>query len=289
MIANPPARTSRIQTHDDPERNPPISPLLRVITGVEVVVLALTGFGLYFLPSVAADNWPWQLTPFTTRFLGAIYLSSLIPVATMLAVPRWSPARIVLPPLFTFTFVVLVVSMIYSERFEFDRISTWIWFALYILLPGSSAWHLYLYRNRVRLATRDLIPAARYLALTLGGLLAVYGIALVVAPGAATDFWPWSIDAFHARMYSAPFLAGAVGLLCLPPRSTTLETAGAGVTQAALGALALLGLFIVDRSADRVDYGATGTWVWLAMFGLLAVAGITLATIALRKSAEPSL
>ena len=215
-----------------PERNSPISLVLRAITGIEVVVLALTGFGLYFLPSVAADNWPWQLTPFNTRFLGAIYLSSLVPVATMFAIPRWFPAGIVLPPLLTFTFIVLVVSTVFSERFDFDRSSSWIWFALYVLLPASSAWHLYLYRDRERVGdSGSSSPAARYLALTLGGLLAVYGIALVVAPEAATDFWPWNIDAFHARMYSAPFLAGAVGLLCLPPRSTTLETAGAGLAR----------------------------------------------------------
>ena len=206
-----------------------------------------------------------------------MYLSSLIPVATMFPIPRWSPARIVLPPLLAFTFDRAGGVTDLQRTFRFRPVQLLdVVRALHSSCRRSSAWHLYLYRDRGRVATSGSLPAARYLALTLGGLLAVYGMAFVVAPGAATDFWPWNIDGFHARMYSAPFLAGAVGLLCLLPRSTTLETAGAGLTQAALGALALLGILIVDRSADRVDYGETGTWLWIAMFAFMVVAGLTL-------------
>lgn len=262
--------------------NPPISNDLRVVSAVESLVLLVTGGLLFFAPGVAVDLWPWPLTPFSTRFLGAIYLSSIIPIAAMVVIPHWSPARIVLPPLLAFTVIVLTVSLSQSSRFG-SGFYTWLWFALYIALPANTAWQMYHCRRNPRVAHEPMAPSLRWLALVAGGVMGFYGLALLIAPDTATDFWPWTIDAFHARMYSAPFVAGAVGLLLLPPRSTRTELLVAGTTQAALGLLAIVGLLLVDRPLNRVDYSEPGTWGWIALFAGIAAAG---ALLALRGSRE---
>src|SRR3990172_2391118 len=75
------------------DRNLGLTPLLRAVTFIEVIVLFGAGFGLFFLPDLARELWPWPPAPFNTRFLGSIYLTALLPVAVMLIAGRWAPAR----------------------------------------------------------------------------------------------------------------------------------------------------------------------------------------------------
>jgi hypothetical protein len=40
--------------------------------------------------------------------------------------------------------------------------------------------------------------------------LAGYGVGLLASPATVTGFWPWPIDAFQCRIYSAIFLTLAL-------------------------------------------------------------------------------
>src|SRR5258705_8001687 len=115
--------------------NPPISPLLRIITAVEALVLFGAGIGLFFFYDLMSSQWAWTITPFNSGFLGAIYLASLIAVTLLLAMPYWNAARLLLPMILTFTLIVLIASLIHFDKFNFSHIATWIWFALYIVIP----------------------------------------------------------------------------------------------------------------------------------------------------------
>ena len=129
------------------EDNPPITPFLRSFTLVETLVLVFAGFGLFLFPKATLSIWPWQMAPFNTRFLGAIYLGAMVPVGLMFFLGRWSPTRPVLRAIFTFTFIVLIVSLLTSRQFDFKFLPTWGWFALYLSLPISAGYHLWLYRS----------------------------------------------------------------------------------------------------------------------------------------------
>lgn len=59
-------------------------------------MLAGAGSVLFFAPTLGHDVWGWELTPFNTRFLGAVYLASLVGVAAVIVVRRWAPARLVI-------------------------------------------------------------------------------------------------------------------------------------------------------------------------------------------------
>ena len=105
--------------------NPTISSLLRTLTLLEALVLAGAGGGLFFLPESIAALWPWPLSPFNARFLGAIYLSALAAIGLMFAAGRWSPARAVLPTIFIFTAIVLAVSLARLGRLDLHAPGAW--------------------------------------------------------------------------------------------------------------------------------------------------------------------
>lgn len=254
---------------------PPVSRVLVAATALEAVILIVVGAALFAAPSIAEDAWPWRLTPFNTRFMGSIYLSALVPVVVLLRARRWDPGRFVVPSIFVFTAVVAVVSVIHENDFLFGErpVVSWGWFLIYTFLAVNAGVHVFLSRG-LPLGDRWRPTGAwRGMLVVQGLVLAGYGIALLVAPGAASDFWPWPIDDLHAQMYSAMFLTGGVGSLVLARAASPLELFTGGLTEVVFGATAILGLAMVDSSRATVGWDRAGTWVWIGGFALILLAG----------------
>jgi hypothetical protein len=257
--------------------NPVMSDLFRRITMVEAFVLAVAGILPFFFPDTALDKWPWVSGPFNMRFIGAVYLTSLTAVLILLSSFRWAPGRVALPMLVVFTNLVLVVSLVYVDRFDFGEFSTWAWFALYVVIPASANYHLWRYRGLPPAQPEQVTPGWRAFFLASGALFGGYGAALLVAPDALTDFWPWEIDAFHGRLYAAIFLTLGVAAFTVSRVAARIERLIVALTMIALGLFSIVGLVIADASEDAVDWSAGGTWLWLAAFAVLLVAGLALA------------
>lgn len=47
-----------------------------------------------------------------------------------------------------------------------------------------------------------------------------------------------------------------------------------GLAQFLIGRLAILGVVITDAAVHRVDWTATGTLCWLALFGWIGISGV---------------
>lgn len=253
--------------------NFPISRLLRGVTAVECLVLLISGGGLFFVPEVLRPLWPWPTTPFNARFLGAIYLGSMVSTLFMVWRPNWSPARVVVPMITVFTLDVLAVSIVHIDRFSQNAASTIGWFVLYIGIPANAIYHLWLYRGRPPVPGIAQTPRMRLTLGTQAAVLGVYGILMLVVPAFACGFWPWPIDDLHARAYSAALLASALGALLLLRSGTPLEFRALGLTQVMSGVLAVAGLLIVNSQLSRVDWNQTGTWLWIGAFFYIAVSG----------------
>jgi hypothetical protein len=204
------------------ETNPRLSPVVRLVV-VLVALVVTVGASLLFVPSLVQPWWPWALTPFTVRFLGAIYLSEFVGALMFVLVPRWSPGRITLAEAVTFTAVVTVVSFLHLDQFDFARARSWGWFIIYIVPMVILAFYLWRYYRTLSPADSSPVPPAwRTYFLAQGVVLGLYGIGLFLAPRTFSAFWPWSIDAFHGQVYRA-------GVQCaLPDRLGRSFSPGAG-------------------------------------------------------------
>ena len=262
-----------MQTLND---NPKITKLLRTVTAVESLVLLVAGVGLLLFPSVLRPLWPWELAPFNALLLGAIYSSSLVGTAIVVYVNRWAPARVVVPMIFIFTAVILVVCLIYIDRFDFQYWGTWFWFLLYVIIPANAAYHIWLYRNLKPVNPFPLPALWRGVFLLPTMLLGLYGIGLLIAPDTFSSFWPWPIDEFHGRMYSVLYITPALGSTLLFGAAASIELLALGLIQVVGAGATILGLVIINNQVDKVDWSALGTWLWIGSFAIILLTGIGL-------------
>lgn len=224
------------------QENAALAPSVRVFAVVVLLVL-FGGIALLVVPEVIVARWPWQLGPYSARFLGAIYAAEFVALAVLVIVNRWAPGRLTLIMALAFTLTVTVVSALHLEQFDFSRRGPWGWFLLY----GGSA-----------LASAALLWQHRHLAppgqprsggwrgvfLVQALLLGGYGALMLVNPGTATALWPWPADAFTGRVYSGMFLAAGVGAFMLSGRSSPENDFAFGLTQVTLGTASLASFFL---------------------------------------------
>lgn len=263
--------------------DPRISPLLSSVTWLEVAVLAVAGGGLLIAHPVVVGIWPWSLTPFNLRFLGALYSAALLAAFLQAWVGRWAPGRTITTMIFVFTLVVTICSFVHWQRFDPAKPQVWVWFVLYIGVCLNAGAHLWWYR-RVAAAGDAPAPPPRAALLTQAIVLGGYGLALLVAPEQAARLWPWKIDVFHAQLYSVTFLTPAAGALTLLRSATRVDWFSLGLTQLAWGVLPIVALLIVDARVRRVDWLAGSVWVWIGLFVATALMGAWM----LFKAARPS-
>ncbi|HJR81029.1 MAG TPA: hypothetical protein VJ821_13210 [Anaerolineales bacterium] len=259
-------------TLDSQAENPKLSPFVRIFFCLASIIV-LVGAGLYFIPERIVPRWLWPLTPFNANFLGAVYLAELASASLLIWYNRWAPARVALPMSYVFTGVVTIVTLFYLDRFDFQRWLSYFWFVLYIVSALVTALIHYVYRRLPITNTLALTERFRWYLFGYGIVHALYGLSLLIAPAVASGFWPWAIDDFHGRVYSALFLSAAAGSLFVARSTAALELRLVGLAQLATGLLPILGLVMVDASQNRVEWSAAGTWLWLLGFGTISVTG----------------
>jgi hypothetical protein len=252
-----------------------------VIVSIEALILLAAAIQLFFFPLWEGLRWPWALSPYNAVFLGAIYWAALAAVGTQVFNNRWSPARVIQWIALGFSGILLLVSIGYIGQFDWQRKLVKAWFVVYTLVPFSAAAILLRYRRQppvdtIRISSRRI----RYFKIK-SGILALYGLALLVLPDLFTVFWPWPIDAFHARLYSAIFIAPALGNWLLSSSAAVNELLVLGSLEFLVGVLPLIGIAYLDRILKLIDWSAAGYWVWVGLFLLWTVVGAELIRFAL--------
>ena len=255
--------------HGSPDTRLPAA--LRLFLGLAGLIVAF-GSGLLLLPTLIEPLWPWTMSSFGAGFLGAVYTAELILDIAILVINQRALLRLALVLSLGFTGSVSLVTLLHTEMFNPARPTTPLWYVAY---GGSVIILIYaLIRERASLPTGvGTAPVWRIYLGIQGTLLLVYGLAVLLIPGTATAFWPWKMEIFAAQMYCAIFISGGIGSLVLAGRATALELRLLGLTQLSLGVLVLIGLLIADAASHWVVWSAPGTWLYVAIFGLLATSG----------------
>lgn len=273
---------------DTSPENPRISSYLRFVTAVECSIVLFAAVLLFFVPHMARDLWAWDIPPFNARFVGAVYFAAYIPLLLFWYSARWTPGRLVLSMIFIFTFLIMVAMIIHRDAFAWDRPSTFIVFwPLYIFLPINSAIFLFKSRGIQKPDASDLAPIWRGVLMIFSLLGGLYGLGLLIAPEPLTTFWPWDVDAFHARIYASAFVTPAVGAWILSSRrGSASEHLTFGLNLVVGGILPILGTLWTNATvpAERQIQYDLGAWAFFIIFMLTALLGIGQILLSIRKA-----
>jgi hypothetical protein len=141
----------------------PLGRNLKIIFMLVGVLTFGVGMLMFFLPDQAgvgtalADGkpagdqwWPWPLrTALNTRFLGALFIGVGVGAFWSAMQRTWGQVRGLFPPALTFTALATAAAFLHRSSFNSQRITTWAFFAIYIivLIAGLVAYLRYERRN----------------------------------------------------------------------------------------------------------------------------------------------
>jgi hypothetical protein len=248
-------------------------PLLRETRGGIALLLLLAianGGFLYLVPSRAETDYAWAIhPPVSAAFMGAGYLAGVVATALAVSARSFASVRPLIPAFCTLGILLFAATLIHADRFRWDYLPTWLWTAVYALLP-LIACYLWM-RQRVAGASgpRAAAGSLRALTLGLGAVLLAVAVVLFAAPERALEEWPWTITPLLSRVYGGWYALAGVALVysaLTVARSRDGTIVYATVTAWALLALALPLLYEPDMRTE-----SAGFWAWAALFVASAI------------------
>jgi hypothetical protein len=244
--------------------------LVRVFFGVIALAALLVAYLGIAAPQHLDRSFTWAiLPPLHARFVGVLYLFGGVYMVGCILARRWSQVSHALPAIGLFTSLLLLVTLLNLDAFDFDLTPVWVWTLSYIVYPAIAfavAWAL---RHRQDLAVGgpELPRWAKTFLIVQAAAFGGLGILLLVARDVGVDIWPWKITAGLAQFYGGPFLAYAFCSWQYARRSRWASLAA--IVPAMLVFTA--GTIVVSL-VHRELFAASdvATWVWFGGFGAAA-------------------
>jgi hypothetical protein len=251
----------------------------QLATAVGLVLgIGLLQFGL----SERTDTFfAWTIrVPLTAAFLGGLYLGSGVGELLAARTPVWAHARIAVPSVGVFAALTTVVTALHLDAFHFGgsypamaQLITWVWMIVYVAFPTTSA--IVLVRQArsagVDPPRTDRLPIWFKAVMVAEGLLMlVVGAALLVAPPATRDIWPWPLTDLTAQAVGAWGVAIGFGNLHAVWEDDWIRIR---VGMPALVGIAALELIALARFADTVAWARPSAWVLTGLLVALLLTG----------------
>jgi hypothetical protein len=178
------------------------------------LLVAVLGF---FAPQFLASMFTWVvLPPLHARFVGVIYLFGAVFMAGCLAARTQAEARWAVQLIGVWTGMLLIISLLNLDAFDFTQLPVWIWFISYITYPIISIWMTWRQPRPQPAAALPgpSVPAwAKGFLLIQGIVITALAVLLFFFPSFMTTIWPWKVTPVLAQMYSGPLLAYGLGSL----------------------------------------------------------------------------
>ncbi len=236
---------------------------------IAVAALLVAYLGL-FAPARIDESFTWVvLPPLHARFVGVLYLFGGVYMIGSILAHRWSQVSPALPAIGIFTSLLLLVTLLNLDAFDFDLTPVRVWTLSYIVYPTIAFTLAWTARHREAPAVGGpTLPAWAPAFLKLQAtVFAVVGVALLVAREAMVDVWPWPVSAGLAQFYGGPFLAYAFTSWVYSRRRAWAELAAIAPAMLVFTA----GTVVVSlMHSELFPAAALATWVWFAWFGASA-------------------
>lgn len=271
---------SSLSAHGHPDGLRPLLRITRLGVAALLVLALANGLFLYLAPGRAEADYAWAIRPaINAACIGAGYLAGCVATALVVFGARfWRSLRILPLALVVLAVTVLSATLIHEDRFFWDYSLTWLWTAVYVVVPPLVLvfWRLQERAEGPAPAADRRLGALRARSAVLGAVLGAVGAGLFVLPTQAADVWPWPLTPLLARVIAGWYLLSASVLLTAAvslrrAHEVPIAYATLGTWSALLLALTLL------HSGDLADRPvALGAWVAIHVL-LLALAASALA------------
>jgi len=114
---------------------PPVARAVMCATGG---LAAFAGAFLFLLPHRAIAEWPWELTPLTSRVLGAVFMLGIAGLG-VLTDARWSASRLMLQVQVFMLALILLAAARAQADFDGGNPMTWVLLAGFVAAMASAA------------------------------------------------------------------------------------------------------------------------------------------------------
>ncbi len=245
----------------------------RAFFGVIAVAALFVAYLGLVTPAKMDRSFTWAaLPPLHAGFVGMLYLFGGVFMVGCVLARRRAQVTAALPAIALFTSLLLLATVLNSEAFDFDLAPVWVWTLSYTIYPAIALlliWRAWARRTAAAdTGAPTLAPWARTFLRVQAVAFALVGLALLIAPSAMVDAWPWPISAGLAQFYGGPFLAYAA---C----SWLYSRAGAWADLAAIVPAMLVfsaGTIVVSLvHLDLFSSSDLAAWIWFGGFAAAAL------------------
>ncbi len=256
----------------------PLSPFARFVFAFVAVNALVGAASLILFPGRTTTLFFWPITPpINAALFGALYLGGAAVVGWVTLRGLWEPARFLTPVLVSAGLFISAVTLLHLDRFTpGPRLAYWL-----LVYVGAPLLALLIYRRHERgganwSAGVPLRPMTRALAVGLGAVLLLLGLAAVAFPAPVVANWPWPTSPLMVRIFASWFAAFGVGLLWFWPERDWRRVRLIPVMMIAAAGLDLL--MVAVHRADLHPIGLSfGLFVFhLALFGAVGVGMIVM-------------
>lgn len=254
---------------------------MRRLLVVAAVLVFLAGLQLFIFPTRTGEYFSWTIaSPMTAVFLGGAYWSAVALELSGARAKTWDQARIAVPTVFVFTVLTLLATLLHLDLFHFGaehsfltRAVTWIWLAIYTVVPVLMV--VITLRQRagaVGSPRTERLPTWVKRALAVLMLLfGVVGLALFLVPQVAASWWPWPLTPLTSRAVGAWLISLGVAAGHALVEDDVARIRPLGATAVAFGVFEGIALL---RYGSELDWSSVAAVVYVAALVMLLGLGL---------------
>ena len=254
-------------------KNDRILPLTRWVAVIVVPFLWLAFLILYFFPDSTGERFAWAIKPhMTSIYIGAGYLGGSWLFINAIFGKRWHRIQGGFWPVTTFTWFMLIATIVYWGRFIHANLGFILWLILYIVTPFlvPGLWFLNRKTDSGELEEEDLRISPLILwILRFGGL----GVLIFVTTGVVNSafmvrVWPWALSPLTALV-----MCGWIALLGVGALAMSFEPRWSGWKVPLVSILIWHVLVLLGALRNQADF-KNGVVNWYTLSILFMIGGI---------------